>query len=132
MNSATKTAPASGHPHNISLGRRGEDIAAQWLCARDYRIVDRNWRCSRGEVDIVAWDGDTLVFVEVKTRAGTTGGHPLEAITPRKVARLRRVAGAWCTAHPDVRATALRIDAIAVHDDAVRDEHGIDHVQDCS
>jgi putative endonuclease len=95
------------------LGRRGEDLAALHLQRGGFDIVERNWRCPAGEIDIVARDGDEVVFVEVKTRTSTAYGHPLEAITVQKLARLRRLAGAWCEAHP-VGAAGLRIDAVAV------------------
>lgn len=95
------------------LGRRGEELAAQFLVAAGYTIVDRNWRCARGEIDLVAREGNDTVFVEVKTRTSTAFGHPFEAITARKLARLRRLAMAWCDAHP-YRRGVLRIDAIAV------------------
>lgn len=95
------------------LGRRGEKLAAEHLIASGYEIVERNWRCSMGEIDIVAFKDREIVFVEVKTRSSLAFGHPLEAITVAKLARLRRLAGAWCEAHPDVRA-AVRIDAIAI------------------
>lgn len=95
------------------LGRRGETLAAEHLVASGYRILERNWRCVHGEIDIVASKDGEVVFVEVKTRSSLAYGHPLEAITVAKLARLRRLAGAWCQAHPDVRA-AIRIDAIAI------------------
>jgi putative endonuclease len=95
------------------LGRRGEAIAARHLVAAGMVIVDRNWRCPQGELDLVARDGRELVFVEVKTRAGLGFGHPLESITPRKLARLRRLAAAWCEAHPGSH-DRIRIDAVAV------------------
>ena len=95
------------------LGRRGETLAAQRLAASGFAVIDRNWRCSQGELDIVARRGDELVFVEVKTRSSVAYGHPFEAITPVKLARLRRLAGAWCEAHPDQHGR-VRIDAIAV------------------
>lgn len=75
-------------------------------------MLDRNWRCPQGEIDLVLRDGDETVFVEVKTRTSTTYGHPLEAITVVKLARLRRLAMAWCAAHPG--AGRIRIDAVAV------------------
>ena len=78
-----------------ALGRSGEDLAVDHLEAQGYTILDRNWRCSIGEVDIVAREGATTVVVEVKTRSGSGFGHPLEAITPVKLARLRRLAAAW-------------------------------------
>lgn len=96
-----------------ALGRRGEQIAARHLEARGLHILDRNWRCPQGEIDLVARDGDELVFVEVKTRAGLGYGHPLESITTVKLARLRRLAAAWCEAHPGGH-DRIRIDAIAV------------------
>lgn len=95
------------------LGRRGEKLAADHLVATGYEIVDRNWRCKQGEIDIVAFKDGEIIFVEVKTRSSLAFGHPLEAITVAKLARLRRLAVAWCDAHPDRRAP-VRIDAIAI------------------
>ncbi len=95
------------------LGRRGEALAAEHLTARGLTIVDRNWRCRQGEIDLIARDGGELVFVEVKTRSSVAFGHPLESITAVKLARLRRLAAAWCEAHPGVHDT-VRIDAIGV------------------
>jgi putative endonuclease len=77
------------------------------------QILDANWRCRIGELDIVALEADELVFVEVKTRTSTAFGHPAEAVTARKVARLRRLAGAWLQAH-DVHAAGMRIDVVAI------------------
>jgi len=94
------------------LGQRGERIAERHLVARGLTVIDRNWRCPQGEIDLVLRDGDETVFVEVKTRSSTTYGHPLEAITVAKLARLRRLAAAWCAEHPG--ATRIRIDAVAV------------------
>ncbi len=95
------------------LGRRGEALAAAYLEVRGYRIIDRNWRCAQGEIDLVATINERVVFVEVKTRSGLGYGHPLEAITLQKLARLRRLARAWCAAHPG-KAREIRIDAVAV------------------
>jgi putative endonuclease len=95
------------------VGRRGEDCAAEYLVASGYTLLARNWRCSQGEIDLIAARGGDIVFVEVKTRSGTGYGHPFEAITVAKLARLRRLAAAWCEqAAP--RARRIRIDAIAV------------------
>lgn len=98
------------------LGRAGEQLAVEHLTALGWRVIDRNWRCREGELDVVALDGHATVVVEVKTRSSLAFGHPLDAITPRKLARLRRLAGAWCAAHPvgAAGARALRIDVIAV------------------
>jgi len=94
------------------LGQRGERIAERHLVARGMTVLDRNWRCPQGEIDLVLRDGDVTVFVEVKTRTSTAFGHPLEAITVQKLARLRRLAGAWCRVHPGT--DEIRIDAVAV------------------
>lgn len=74
-----------------ALGRFGEDAAARHLLDAGFEVLERNWRCSVGEIDIVARDGDTIVVVEVKTRRGVGFGAPLEAVTPRKAARLARL-----------------------------------------
>lgn len=79
------------------LGRYGEEVAAAHLVAAGLTIVDRNWRCREGEVDIIALDGDVLVMCEVKTRRGVGFGTPLDAVTPAKAARLRRLALHWLT-----------------------------------
>lgn len=78
--------------HNLDLGRRGEDAAAKFLERHGYEIVARNWTCSAGEADIIARDGDALVFVEVKTRSNTEKGLPEEAITPAKRKRYEKIA----------------------------------------
>jgi putative endonuclease len=95
------------------LGRRGEALACEFLVKAGMRLVERNWRCTQGEIDLVVRDGPELVFVEVKTRSSTQYGHPLEAITMAKLARLRRLAAAWCAAHPGDHGL-VRIDAVAI------------------
>ena len=95
------------------LGRRGERLAEEFLTDAGLVILDRNWRCPQGEIDLVARDGDELVFVEVKTRTSAAFGHPLEAITAPKFARLKRLAAAWCAEH-QTRARGIRLDAVAV------------------
>jgi putative endonuclease len=76
-------------------------------------ILDRNWRCRDGEIDIVARDVDALVFCEVKTRRTTNYGTPAEAVGAGKTRRLRRLAAAWLAAH-DVHAPQIRFDVIGV------------------
>lgn len=96
-----------------ALGRRGEDIACEYLRGKGYAILARNWRSGRtGELDIVAQRGRQIVVVEVKTRAGRRFGPPLAAITWQKQQRLRGLAIEWMRAH-DTRAP-LRIDAIGI------------------
>ena len=103
-----------------ALGTRGEAMAARFLEHAGYSIVDRNWRCPQGEIDLVARDGAELVFVEVKTRSSVAFGHPLEAITASKLARLRRLAAAWCEAHPGNH-DRIRIDAVGIIVPAIGD-----------
>ncbi|AUZ87349.1 YraN family protein [Arthrobacter agilis] len=98
------------------LGRRGEATAAVFLEQAGLRIVDRNWRCPVGEIDLVAVDGSTLVIVEVKTRSSDDFGQPLEAITASKLERLYLLASKWARAH-DLRFSGFRIDAVGVLDD---------------
>lgn len=100
------------------LGRIGEAIAARHIAGQGLVVLDRNWRFRlddlRGELDLVAQDGDVLVVVEVKTRRRPTPAGPLEAITPTKLMRLRRLAAAWL-AEDGRRVVGVRIDAVGVH-----------------
>jgi putative endonuclease len=77
------------------LGDWGESLAAEHLAAKGYEIVERNWRCREGEIDIVAWAGLQLVFVEVKTRRGQAMGSPEEGLTQRKAQRLVQLAARY-------------------------------------
>lgn len=95
------------------LGAHGEDLAAHFLQQRGYAIVQRNWRCRQGEIDLIARHGGVTVFVEVKTRSSVAYGGPLEAVTPAKAARLRRLAGAWCESQGPLEGT-IRIDVIGI------------------
>ncbi|HEY8717181.1 YraN family protein [Pengzhenrongella sp.] len=96
-----------------AVGRYGEQVAARYLLGEGWQVLDRNWRGSDGELDIVALHDGGLVVVEVKTRRGLGFGHPAEAVTPRKLARLRRLTAQWLAAH-DVHPPSIRIDVIAV------------------
>lgn len=98
-----------------ALGRRGEDRAVEFLEARGWRVVERNWRCREGEIDIVAVepDGHTLVVVEVKSRAGLRFGAPLETITYAKACRLRRLAALYVR-QSGLRPHLIRVDAVGV------------------
>ncbi|MBA0045123.1 YraN family protein [Mycobacterium sp. NPDC050853] len=95
------------------IGTRGEDLAVQHLASDGYGILVRNWRCRYGEIDIIAVDGEAVVFVEVKTRTGSAFGTPAEAVTAVKLRRLRRLAGLWLAAQRGSWA-AIRIDVIEV------------------
>lgn len=96
-----------------TVGRWGEDLVATYLVERGMVIVERNWRCPIGEVDIVALHDRTLVLVEVKTRTTQRFGSPVEAVTAAKLARLRRLAAQWLRDHL-VRPDEVRIDVIGV------------------
>ncbi len=74
------------------LGRSGEDVATKYLKKKKYKIIDKGFRFLRGEIDIIAYDGETLVFVEVKTRKSIKFSQPEESVTPAKRKQLRRVA----------------------------------------
>ena len=110
-----------------ALGRQGELLAAEHLRRSGMRILDRNWRCQEGELDIVAADRRALVVCEVKTRSDTRFGTPLEAISARKHARLRRLAVRWVAAHCLIF-DEIRIDIVGVLRVAP-DEFSIEHVR---
>ncbi len=98
------------------LGKHGEQIAVDYLLSCDMQILDRNWRCSDGEIDVVAREGRTLVVVEVKTRSGRTHGTAFEAVTEEKLTRLRRLAARWRgeQGRRCERFDAIRIDVVAL------------------
>ncbi|QXG76898.1 YraN family protein [Modestobacter sp. L9-4] len=101
-----------------ALGAYGERVAARVLTDAGLTVLDRNWRCRDGELDLVARDGDALVFCEVKTRTGSGFGSPAEAVTAAKRRRLRVLASAWLSAH-DHHAPDLRFDVVGVQVPAV-------------
>jgi putative endonuclease len=96
-----------------ALGRRGEQLAAEYLQQAGMRILDRNWRCAAGELDIVAVERQTLVVCEVKTRSGPGFGSPLEAVSQAKRRRLRRLAMTWREAH-GVLFDEVRVDVVGL------------------
>jgi putative endonuclease len=97
-----------------ALGKYGEDLAVQTLIDVGLDILGRNWRCRDGEIDVLARDGSTLVVCEVKTRAGLAFGGPLEAVTPIKLARLRRLALRWLEEERPPWVRKIRVDVIGV------------------
>jgi putative endonuclease len=98
---------------NQSVGALGEELAAAFLRQAGYRIVERNFRCKGGEADIVARDGKTLVFVEVKTRRSMSYGPPQLAVTPFKQRQISKAALTWLAKNRQQDAPA-RFDVIAV------------------
>lgn len=98
-----------------ALGRYGEELAAQFLVAAGMVVLARNWRCAQGELDLVVRDVDgTVVFVEVKTRAGTGFGEPAEAVGRVKARRLRVLACRWLLENRQSGAPDLRFDVIGI------------------
>jgi putative endonuclease len=96
------------------IGAYGERVAVEHLERAGFVVLERNWRCDIGEIDIVALDGATVVVCEVKTRSGLGFGSGLDAVTPQKLARLHRLARRWRDAAGRAGAE-LRVDVVAVH-----------------
>ena len=116
----------STYARRKALGDFGERLAARHLTGLGLVILDRNWRCREGEIDIVARDGATLVVCEVKTRSSVRFGTPLEAITTTKAARLCRLGRIWAREH-QLQYADLRVDVVAiVH--APREPTKLEHI----
>ena len=98
------------------LGRAGERLALEHYERLGFRLLDRNYRSPAGELDLILYDGETIVFAEVKTRRAPTVLDPVEAVTPAKQRRIRRLAAGWLADrgrdHPHAR--ELRFDAVGV------------------
>ena len=109
------------------MGAWGEDLALRYLIKHGYRLVERNYRTRRGEIDLILRKEGTLVFVEVKLRRGTGFGDPLEAVTLRKQATLRYLAERYLAdREPDF--DTVRFDVVGIL--ASREGLRIDHIQD--
>lgn len=96
-----------------ALGAYGEHVAEQYLARRGLVVLDRNWRCDEGEIDLVLREGEVLVVCEVKTRRGALGGTPHEAITAAKLDRLQRLGVRWARAH-ELSPQEMRVDLVAI------------------
>ena len=100
------------------LGARGEALATAHYLAAGYEILDRNWRCRQGELDLVVHRDRVLVFCEVKTRSSDRFGAPIEAITREKRQRIRVLAGRWLDEHkPVVREVRFDVASVLVRAD---------------
>lgn len=97
-----------------AFGLFGERLAERYLTSRGYRVIERRWRTRTGEIDLIAYDGDEVVFVEVKARRTASYGLPEESVDDVKAARLRAAAYAYL-ARTDPQPDSFRIDVIAVH-----------------
>lgn len=112
------------------FGRAGEERAAQHLVSCGYEVLERNWRCAQGEIDIIAARGDLLCVIEVKTRRSERFGHPFEAVDERKRQRLWRLAFAWAESHPELsKGRHLRVEIIGLTGSDARDAR-LEHLQD--
>lgn len=112
-----------------ALGAAGEAAAAAWLETRGLRVLARNVRSRAGEIDLVAREGDLVVFVEVKSRTGAAFGHPAEAIVAHKQRRIARLALAYLRAHR-LEGCAVRFDAVAVQLSRDGEVLEIEHIPD--
>jgi putative endonuclease len=112
------------------IGDRGEQLAAEHLARRGFEIVERNYRTRWGELDIVAFDGRTLAFCEVKTRRAVDGARPFDALHSRKRSQVRRMALRWLAERGGRRfAPLLRFDAIGVTVDAAGRLVALEHLE---
>jgi putative endonuclease len=108
-----------GAQRRRALGVTGEDRAASWYLEHGYQVLDRNWRCRDGELDLVLRLERTVVFCEVKTRSRANFGQPAEAVGAAKQARIRRLAARWLAEHRaqmGTRPAVLRFDVAAILD----------------
>jgi putative endonuclease len=111
-----RVVPVSGRR---ALGAAGEQRAAEWYAARGYQVLDRNWRCRDGELDLIVRLGATVAFSEVKARSSDRFGYPVEAVTRAKQVRIRRLATRWLRERAGSfgpRPTVIRFDVVSVLD----------------
>lgn len=117
--------------NNLPLGRYGEDLAVKYLRSKGYKIIEKNFRCRVGEIDIIIQDKETLVFVEVKTRYSQDFGKPEEAITPRKLKSIIKTLEFYKNLHLDLP-ESLRIDAILIELSPTGEVKRFEHLKNIS
>lgn len=100
--------------NNREIGTSYEQKAAEYLTKNGYNILERNFRCRIGEIDLIGKDGDYLCFIEVKYRSGIAKGYPAEAITPNKIRRITRTAQFYMLMHKIQQDTPCRFDAVVI------------------
>lgn len=105
------------HPvgKNQKLGLRGENEACRYLQIEGYRIIERNFRCKTGEIDVIALDQGSLVFVEVKTRRNRKFGPAAASVTKRKKLNMIKCIGYYLKCHPELRRMNRRVDVLEVY-----------------
>jgi len=109
-----------------TLGKEGENIAADFLKKKGFRIIEKNYRTAFGEIDIIAQDRGVIVFVEVKTRSAITFGYPFEAVNPKKREKIRKVA--LCFMKRQNKESPARFDVLSIYFEHGRQQ--IEHIQD--
>jgi len=102
---------------HVDIGREGEDLAEAFLLRQGYHIIERNYRLNFGEIDAIARDGETLCFIEVKTRETDCYGHPFEAVTPAKQRTIRKAAQVYLMEHPEESSVFIRFDVVGIRTD---------------
>lgn len=130
---ATAAAPAAGQDPRRRRGQAGERIAQEHLLANDYSILSVNFRTRYGEIDIIARDGGTVAFVEVKARRNKKFGEPFEAVSPRKQQQIKRMASIWLAANQgeeSLRGCEFRFDVISILLDADGGAAELLHLED--
>ena len=110
-----------------ALGNKGEEVAAKFLKRNGYRIIARNYKTPLGEIDIIAKDGNTIVFVEVKTRTSNAFGYPFEPVTRRKKDKLKNLALLYLKKH--AHESSARFDVISISSDKNM-KMEIEHIKD--
>ncbi len=120
--------PPNTPTHKQRLGRRGEDLAIDYLSSHGYRIIERNFKARYGELDIIAVSRGVLVFIEVKTRIGHAYGKPEESVTPWKLREIIKTAQYYKLLHPELP-DAMRADVIAIELDADWTLIDFNHIQ---
>lgn len=105
------------HPHHLLQGAHAEELACRFLLRQGLRLITRNYRCRRGEIDLIMQDRDNLVFVEVRYRRQSRYGSGLESVTLRKQRRIVLCAAHYLQCHPRAARRAARFDVVALEPD---------------
>ncbi|MCL2525943.1 MAG: YraN family protein [Coriobacteriia bacterium] len=113
----------------LHMARKGEDLACDFLVRHKMKVVDRNWRCSYGEADIIALDDRTLVFCEVKTRKTRSHGSPELAVTRKKLSRYKQLVNVYCS-RCAIRHRAVRFDVITIFVDELKGSARLRYIRD--
>ncbi|MCL2437672.1 MAG: YraN family protein [Coriobacteriia bacterium] len=124
-----QTNKESYHQRMRQLGRRGEELACEFLVRNNMKIIDRNWRCSYGEADVIAMEGHTLVFCEIKTRRSLRYGNPAGAVTFKKRERYYKLINLY-RSRSAIRHNSVRFDVISIFVDEDKRKAQLRYVRD--